>query len=65
LELGTGWNEGVQWKHIEIQHEASGKPKIELNDAAKEQADSLQVKIIHISLSHTEQYATAIVILEK
>lgn len=63
--LGTGWNEGIQWKHIEVKHETSGKPLIELHHQAKKQAELLQVKTIHISLSHAEQYATAVVILEK
>lgn len=63
--LGTGWNEGVQWKQIEVKHEISGKPQIELHDEAKKKAESLQVKTIYISLSHTEQYATAFVILEE
>jgi len=62
--LGTGWNNGVQWKHIEVKHETSGKPFIELHHEAKKQADSLQALKIHLSLSHTEQYATAVVILE-
>ena len=63
--LGTGWNEGVQWKHIEVKHDPSGRPQVELHQEAKKQAELLQVKTIHISLSHTEQYATAIAILEK
>ncbi len=63
--LGTGWNEGIQWNHIEVRHETSGKPRIELYDKAKKLAESLHVKEIHISLSHTEQCATAIAILEK
>jgi holo-[acyl-carrier protein] synthase len=63
--LGTGWNEGIQWKQIEVKHETSGKPRIELHDQAKKQAELLQVKTIYVSLSHIEQYATAVVILEK
>ena len=63
--LGTGWNDGVQWKHIEVKHESSGKPLIELHEKAKKQAELLQVRTIYVSLSHTEQYATAVVILEK
>ena len=63
--LGTGWNEEIQWEHIEIRHETSGKPWIELHHQAKKQAELMQVKTIHISLSHTEQYATAVVVLEQ
>lgn len=33
--LGTGWNEGIQWKHIEVKHESSGKSRIELYQEAK------------------------------
>ena len=62
--FATGWDEGIQWKHIEVKHETSGKPLIELHHYAKKRAESLQVKTIHISLSHTEHYATAIVTLE-
>jgi holo-[acyl-carrier protein] synthase len=62
--LGTRWNKGVQWKQIEVRHETSGKPLVELHQQAKKQAELLQVKTIHISLSHTEQYATAVAILE-
>ena len=63
--LGTGWNSGIQWKHIEVTHKISGKPEVLLHDNAKEYAESLQVKSINVSLSHTEQYATAVAILEK
>jgi holo-[acyl-carrier protein] synthase len=63
--LGTGWNNGVQWSHIEVGHHLSGKPNVILHQQAKKQADVLQVKNIHITLSHTEQYATAVAILEK
>jgi phosphopantetheinyl transferase (holo-ACP synthase) len=50
--------------HI-VKHETSGKPVVELHHQAKKQAESLQVKTIYVSLSHTEQYAAAIAILEK
>ena len=63
--LGTGWNGGVQWNHIEVEHYPFGMPKVILYHHAKKQADALSVKNIHVSLSHTEQYATAVAILEK
>jgi holo-[acyl-carrier protein] synthase len=50
---------------IEIKHEISGKPLVELHHRAKKQVELLWAKKIHISLSHTEQYATAVAILEK
>jgi len=63
--LGTGWNNGVHWKHIEVIRNHAGKPEVILHDTAKKQADALLVKNIYVSLSHTEQYATAVAILEK
>jgi holo-[acyl-carrier protein] synthase len=62
--LGTGWNNGVQWKQIEVGHFPSGKPHVTLHLQAKKQAERLQVNTIHVSVSHTEQYANAFVILE-
>jgi holo-[acyl-carrier protein] synthase len=62
--LGTGWNNGVQWNHIEIGHNPAGKPEIQLHHVAKKCAELLQCKSIHISISHMNQYATAIAILE-
>ena len=62
--LGSGWNNGIQWNHIEVKHETSGSPLVELHHQAKKQAELLQVKKINVSLSHTEQFATAVVILE-
>jgi holo-[acyl-carrier protein] synthase len=62
--LGTGWNHGVQWKQIEVNHLPSGKPNVTLHLQAKKQAELLQVNAIHVSVSHTAQYANAFVILE-
>jgi holo-[acyl-carrier protein] synthase len=62
--LGTGWSGGVQWNHIEVGHFPSGKPNVTLHQQAKKQAELLQVNTIHVSVSHTEQYANAFVILE-
>lgn len=62
--LGTGWNHGIQWKHIEVGHFPSGKPCVTLHKQAKKQAEELLVDTIHVSVSHTEQYANACVIFE-
>ena len=62
--LGTGRMYGSQWKHIEVIRNHSGNPEVLLHDVAKEYAEQLRVKSINISLSQTEQYATAVVSLE-
>jgi holo-[acyl-carrier protein] synthase len=62
--LGTGWSKGVQWNQIEVGHYPSGKPVVTLYKQAKKQAELRQIDTIHVSVSHTEQYANACVICE-
>ena len=56
--LGTGAR-GVAWREIEILHHRSGKPFITLHSRAKKQAESMGIREIDISLSHSREYATA------
>ena len=62
--LGTGWRRGVRWVDIEVTRLASGRPTIELRGAAREHADRLGVKHIHVSLTHSGNIAFAEVIFE-
>ena len=62
--LGTGWDKGIQWKHIEVLNEPNGKPLIQLIYKAKELAKENMVNDIYISLSHCEIYATAFVVFQ-
>ncbi len=62
LEMGKG--SGVVFKDIELCHEESGKPFVMLHGKALEKFNShFSDKKIEVSLSHTENYATAIAIL--
>lgn len=54
--LGTGFS-GIGFHDIEILHEESGKPYVNL----KNKNDI----IIHISISHEKKYATAFAVAEK
>jgi holo-[acyl-carrier protein] synthase len=56
--LGTGAR-GVAWREIEILHHRSGKPFVTLYSRAKKQAESMGIREIDISLSHSREYATA------
>lgn len=60
--LGTGWDKGIQWKHIEVTNESNGKPIIRLTKKAKEVMTSLMIDKMHLTLSHCESWATAFVI---
>lgn len=62
--LKTGMARGVKWKEIEIRNENSGAPYIILYGKTKELAQSLGIKKIHVSISHIQTHACAVVILE-
>lgn len=63
--LGTGFANGITWKHIIIHNDDQGAPVLTLIDKAKERADLLGVTNIHLSISDEKHYAVAFVILEK
>ena len=56
--------EGISWKDIEILADASGKPVVHLHGKAQSQANNLKLDEFAISLSHSREYAAALVIGE-
>ncbi|MEA3403435.1 MAG: holo-ACP synthase [Armatimonadota bacterium] len=62
--LGTGWRGGVHFTQIEVRKHPTGMPEIVLSGAARERAEELGVRRIHVSLSHESDKAMAVVILE-
>ncbi|MBI5085238.1 MAG: holo-[acyl-carrier-protein] synthase [Acidobacteria bacterium] len=62
--IGTGWRMGVRWQDFEVTNLRSGRPTLTLHGVAKKVADYYGVTAIHLSLTHTEQYGQAFVILE-
>jgi holo-[acyl-carrier protein] synthase len=63
--LGTGWARGITWLDVEVRREEGGAPRMELGGRAREYAGELGVSATHLSLSHSEASAIALVILEK
>ena len=63
--LGKGLSEGMTWTDVLVQNDETGKPHLVLRRKAKEIADKMGVATIHVSLSHTDECAIAVVILEK
>lgn len=57
--LGTGWSGGIGWTDVEVVHEPSGRPRIELHAAAARAARDRGVSRVLISLSHTDKTAIA------
>ena len=63
--LGIGLGMGVKLSDIEVIHDKNGKPFLALHGGAKVQIEKREITKIHLSLTHTKKYATAIVLLEK
>ena len=61
--LGTGVR-GVGWKDIEVVRQESGAPSIRLHGRAERRAERLGVQEISLSLSHSEDYAVAFVVIQ-
>ena len=57
--LGTGWRHGLCWTDIEVRNDPNGKPLVLMCGAAKDQAQTLHISDILLSISHCRAYATA------
>lgn len=62
--LGTGMGPAGGWRDVEVVRLASGRPRLMLHGRAAAAAHELQVRSIHVSLTHTAQTAGAFVLLE-
>lgn len=67
--IGTGWGttQSPKWKEIEVQIPVTKSqiPILKLSGKAQKVCQNLKVHRIHLSLSHTSQYALAEVLLER
>lgn len=57
--LNDGLNGSISWKNIEILNDKTGKPKVTLYGKARELQKKKKVDKIHVSVSHTKEYAVA------
>src|ERR1043166_8723936 len=62
--LGTGWNNGVRWRDIEVHRQPGRRPTIRFHGKAAEFAARLRATNVALSISHTPEQAIASVILE-
>ncbi len=62
--LGTGWRQGIRWRDIEVLSEAGGKPVLSLQGIAKKRFSELKATTAHLTMTHSRDLATAMVILE-
>jgi len=61
--LGTGWQRGTEWTEIEVSNDELGKPFIILSGKTERISRQLGVSNIFLSISSTENYGAAQVIL--
>jgi holo-[acyl-carrier protein] synthase len=57
--LGTGWRGQIAWRDMEILNNSAGRPQVTLTGECRRIADELGITEIHISITHTENYAAA------
>jgi holo-[acyl-carrier protein] synthase len=62
--LGTGWAKGVTWLDVEVQRERQDAPTMALRGEAQRLSAAMGAQKAHLSLSHSDQWAIAMVILE-
>lgn len=63
--LGIGLARGIRWQDVEVRRDGQGPPRIHLSGRAAEEAATLGVDRIHLSISHDHGTAVAMVILER
>jgi holo-[acyl-carrier protein] synthase len=62
--LGTGWAQGLAFRHVEVVKLPSGAPTVRLHDEAAIRAEHLGATTVHLSITHERAYAAAVAILE-
>jgi holo-[acyl-carrier protein] synthase len=62
--LGAGLAQGLRWKDVEVLREDSGRALLRLSGRAEERARELGVREMHLSITHAQREAMAVVILE-
>jgi holo-[acyl-carrier protein] synthase len=62
--FGTGIGAQLGWQDIEIRHKDSGEPVVALHGKGADLFASRGARRLHISLTHTENYAAAMAVME-
>lgn len=61
--LGTGLTRGMCWQDVEVRADAAGKPELVLHGEVRRHAEACNVISTFVSMSHTNDYAVAQVLL--
>ena len=63
--IGIGLNEGWRWRDVEISRLKSGKPEVKITGRIKKLFDRLKLSRVEVSISHSDNYAVAVAIVER
>lgn len=63
--FGTGIGAALGWQDMEVAKKDSGEPYVVLHDRGLQLLRERGADRLHLSLSHTQHYATAMAVLEK
>ncbi len=62
--FGTGIGAQLGWQDMEIAHRESGEPFVILHGKGEKLFEARRAKNIFVSISHTQQYAAVVAVLE-
>ena len=63
--LQTGWRGKIAWQDVEVVVDTDRVPSLKITGEAKRILDERAADRVHLSISHTSDYAVAEVILER
>lgn len=63
--FGTGIGAQLGWQDIEVCRKETGEPYVVLHDSGARLLEARGAQVVHLSLSHTENYAAAMAVLER
>ena len=55
---------GILWHEIELLNDQKGKPLFRFSDSIRKKLDGKKIQKVHVSISHTAEYAVAFVVFE-
>jgi holo-[acyl-carrier protein] synthase len=62
--LGTGWGAGVRWRDIEVRRGPAGAPVAHLSGQAARHLANMGGIHVHVTITHTDDHAMAMIIIE-
>ena len=63
--LGSGIWSGLTLRDMEVFNNRDGKPELRLHEKLQDKINGVGITDMYVSISHTDNYATAVVILER